>query len=140
MRAIPFLAALLLAGCAQLPPTPEDIQAKRFETVPDKAVIYIVRAPLDSSEASELFLQGTQQVSFQPRTYYRWEVPPGTYRITGMGAGAASATVAAAPGQLYFLKYTVIEDPSDGGVQLTALRPVTDRTGRDLVSGAELVR
>lgn len=40
-RALPV--AILIAGCAQLPPTPQDIQAKKFEGVPDKAVIYRVR-------------------------------------------------------------------------------------------------
>jgi hypothetical protein len=140
MRAVPFAAALLLAGCAQLPPTPEDIQAKRFQTIPDKAVIYIVRAPLDSTESSELYLHGMRQISMHRGTYYRWEVPPGTYRITGMGAGAASATVTGAPGRIYFLKYTVIGDPTDGGVQVAALQAISERTGRDLVSTAELVR
>jgi hypothetical protein len=134
------LAALVLAGCAQIPPSPEDIQAKRFEPVADKGVIYIVRSPLDSSEGSSLALDGTRQISTWPGTYYRWEVAPGTYRITGTGAGTETATVAAAPGRIYFLRYTVFGDPTDGGVQVTALQPVGERAGRELVMRAELLR
>jgi hypothetical protein len=39
-----LIALLLLAGCvAPLPPMPEDAVAKRFEPLPDKAVIYLAR-------------------------------------------------------------------------------------------------
>jgi len=135
-----WLALLGIAGCAQLPPSPEDIQAKRFETVPDKAVIYIVRAPLDSSEPSELALEGTQQISTYPGTYYRWEVAPGTYAIAGMGFSMASATVTAAAGQIYFLQHTVIGDRSDGGVQVTDLQAISEQRGRRLVLRSQLLR
>lgn len=139
MRALSW-AALVLAGCAQLPPTPEDIQAKRFEPVADKAVIYIVRAPLDSSVQGMLALDGMRQIKVWPGTYYRWEVLPGTYRITGVGAGTETATVAAAPGRLYFLKYTVFGDRTDGAAQVVALQTVSERVGRELVMNSELLR
>ena len=139
MRALSW-AALVLAGCAQLPPTPEDIQAKRFEPLADKAVIYIVRAPLDSSVQGMLALDGMRQIKVWPGTYYRWEVLPGTYRITGVGAGTETATVAAAPGRLYFLKYTVFGDRTDGAVQVAALQTVSERVGRELVMNSELLR
>jgi len=45
-----LVVAVMLAGCVQLPPTPQDIQAKKFEGVPDKAVIYIVRDLPDFSD------------------------------------------------------------------------------------------
>jgi hypothetical protein len=34
----------------------------------------------------------------------------------------------------------VFGDPTDGGVQVTALQPVGERTGRELVMRAELLR
>lgn len=37
-RAISAIFALLLAGCAAQPPSPQDLQAKRFETIPDRSV------------------------------------------------------------------------------------------------------
>ena len=133
------LAALLLAGCAQLPPTPQDIQAKRFEPVPDKAVIYVVRARIDSFEVSGLALDDGQQITTQRGSYYRWEVMPGTRRISGVGPAMESVTLAAAPGRIYFLEHTVIGDPTDGGVQLTALRQIGEQAGRELVLRSQLL-
>src|SRR5215813_13198643 len=87
-----FSIALLLAGCAQLPQTQADIQAKRFESVAGKSVIYVVRTPMDSWEPSSLLLDSSAQVTTHRGTYYRWEVAPGTHRIAGMGAAVESVT------------------------------------------------
>jgi hypothetical protein len=47
MRNVPIAGiALILAGCAQVPPSPQEIGAKKFEAVPDRAVVYIVQNPL----------------------------------------------------------------------------------------------
>lgn len=136
-----LLAVLLLAGCAQLPPSPEDVRAKRFETLPDKAVIYVVRAPLDSSEASTLALgSGSAQITTQRGTYYRWEVAPGTHVVSGVGPALESVRLSAAPGRIYFFQHTVIGDPHDGGVQLTALRQIGEQAGRSLVMRSRLLQ
>ena len=46
---------LLIAGCAsQLPPPPGNSQAKRFESIADKSVIYVVRQRVDSDEGRTL--------------------------------------------------------------------------------------
>lgn len=131
--------ALLLAGCAQLPQTQADIQAKRFESVADKSVIYVVRTPMDSWEASSLLLDNSQ-ISTQRGTYYRWEVTPGAHRITGFGFGSESVTLNTTPGKIYFLEHTVLADRDDGGVILTRLREVGDQQGRTLVGYAEMLR
>ena len=135
-----LVPALLLSGCAQLPPSPQDIQAKRFEVAPDKAVIYVVRTPMDSKEMSGLALGGTHQINMHWGTYYRWEVAPGTHRVAGSGPTIESVTLTAAPGRIYFLEHTVVGDPDDGGVQFTALREIGDQYGRNLVTRSELLR
>ena len=89
MRRIAAIA-LVLAGCAQLPPPPEDAQAKRFEAVPGKSVIYVVRQPVDSDEGRTLALDDAATITTWQRTYYRWVTDPGVHRI----AGVASATEA----------------------------------------------
>src|SRR5262245_22248613 len=71
-----LIATLLVAGCAQLPPTPEDVQAKRFQSVPDKAVIYVVRRSMDSREGRGLTLDDRLTITTYPKSYYRWEVAP----------------------------------------------------------------
>ena len=87
-----LLAVLLLAGCVQLPPTPQDVQAKRFEPVPGQSVIYVVRSPLDSSEPQGLMLDGHATISTLPGTYFRWEVPPGQHHIQGYAFGNESVS------------------------------------------------
>ena len=138
-RALATTAALLLVGCAQLPPSPADLQAKRFETVPDKAVIYVVRQPMDSWEPGGLLIDTGETVTLFPHTYYRWEVPPGTRRIEGTGPWNVYLTFRVEPGRIYFLRHTVFGTRRTGP-QLGALTPVDERLGRELVLGSELVR
>jgi len=131
-----LVAALLLAGCTQLPPSPQDIQAKKFQTTPDKAVIYVVRTPMDSWEPSSLSL-GNAQITTHRGTYYRWEVAPGTHRVAGFSVESVTLTTTA--GRIYFLEHTVLGDPDDGGIQLTRLREVGDQAGRRLVMYSQLL-
>lgn len=130
------VSALLLAGCVQLPPTPQDIQAKRFEAVPDRSVIYIVRTPVDSFEASPLALDDRAQIQLWAGTYYRWEVPPGTHRIAGVGRPNEVVTLTTAPGQVYFLEHTV-RGTRRSGPQITALRQVDEGYGRSLIQRSQ---
>ncbi len=136
MRTVLLIAAVL-AGCAQLPPTPADIQAKRFEVPPGKAVIYVVRTLLDSRESSGLVLEKGGLVMTLPGTYYRWEVDPGMHRVDGFGVGTESVTLQAVAGQIYFLEHTVVGDRRSGP-QLTWLERIGDAEGRALVEKSEL--
>jgi hypothetical protein len=135
-----LVIALALAGCAQLPPSPQDVQAKRFEPVPGQSVIYVVRTPLDSSEPQSLRLNEVTTVTTYPGTYVRIEVAPGRQHLQGSGFGGESLTLTTQPGAVYFLEHTVVGDPDDGGVQMTGLRQVNEGRGRDLVARSELVR
>ena len=127
-----------IAGCAQLPPTPADIQAKRFEPVADKAVIYIVRQPLDSHEAGWLLLDNGEQITTLRGTYYRWEVEPGVRKIMGVTPGGTDAVLNVQPGQIYFLRHTVLGTPRTGPT-FTALTPIGPQLGRSLVTHSELL-
>jgi hypothetical protein len=135
-----LLSALFLAGCAQVPPLPEDVQARKFESVPGKSVIYVVRQLMDSDEGNTLTLDDRAVITTYRGTYYRWEVEPGTHRVATLGFGTASVTLNTAPGGIYFLEHTVLADRDDGGVQVIALREVGDQAGRALVMRAELLR
>mgnify|MGYP003576658670 CR=1 FL=1 len=136
--AFALLSAMLFLGCAQLPPSPQDLQAKRFETVPDKAVIYLVREPLDSWESGGLLMDTGEQVTLLPQTYYRWEVSPGTHRIDGTGPWNVSLTVSVESGRIYFLRHTVFGSRRSGP-SLARLSPVGDSLGRELVMRSELI-
>ena len=136
-RAI-LVFATLLAGCVQIPPTPQDTQAKRFDAVPDKAVIYIVRPSVDSPNTGMIVLGNSGTISTQPGTYYRWEVAPGTHRIEGFGPWTAAATVRAEAGKIYFVQHTVQGNIRDG-VSTMSLQQIGDADGRRLVGNAQLL-
>lgn len=96
-----LLIALALAGCVQLPPTPEDIQARKFERLPDKAVIYVVRdSPDFSSSESTLWLDDAATIKTYPGTYFRWEVAPGEHKISGYGADTGAIALKAEAGSV----------------------------------------
>jgi hypothetical protein len=133
-----LLAVLLLAGCAApLPPTPQDLQAKRFETLPDKGVIYVVRPLPDfSDDPTPITLGDFAQITTYPGTYYRWEVEPGVHRIDGFGVDNGRIAVRAEAGRLYFVEQRVssfFRNPQS----FFALIP--EPHGRAAVSRAELV-
>jgi hypothetical protein len=138
-RTLIALFCLGLVGCAQLPPSPADIQAKRFEPVTDKAVIYVVRQPMDSHESGWLLLDNHEQITTLPGTYFRWEVEPGVRRIMGVTPGGADAVLNVQSGQIYFLRHTVFGTPRTGPT-ITALSPVDPQLGRSLVAHSELLR
>jgi hypothetical protein len=113
MRSLLIGLALVLAGCQQIPLTPQDIQARKFETVPDKGVIYLVRDNPDFSEAgAAVDLDSSVRLTTYAGTYYRWEVAPGAHTIMAFGAGTGQIQVKAERGKLYFVQQRV------GGIPL----------------------
>ena len=103
-RRLFLVLALSLAACAPLPPTPQDIEAKRFETVPGESVIYVVRPYPDAShEGATLWLDDRVMGSTFPGTYFRWIVPPGRHRIAGYAGDSGNLTLDTAPGRVYFV-------------------------------------
>ena len=106
---IALALALTLTGCQQLPPSPEDLQAKKFEAVPDNAVIYLARdAPDFSPLQSQASVGDKMMLKTYPGTYYRWEVPAGRHTITGFGEDSGTITVQGEPGKIYFVQQRVV--------------------------------
>ncbi|MDP2707848.1 MAG: DUF2846 domain-containing protein [Burkholderiales bacterium] len=103
-----FCLLLLLAACATREPGPEELRSKRFETVPDKAVVYLYRDLLDfSNNPTTLTLDGQSLGSTYPGTYYRLELPPGRHRIAGFAGDAGAVVFDTQPGKLYFMRHVV---------------------------------
>ena len=99
------IIALLLAGCAPLPPHPQDAQAKRLEPVPGKSVIYLLRDRPDfSSVAAPVMLDDNFMGTTYEGTYFRWEVAPGNHRIAGFASDSAVIDLTTQPGQVYFVQ------------------------------------
>lgn len=127
-----------LAGCVQLPPSAQDIQAQRFEPVPGKAVVYIVRDNLGPLLDDTLWLGDSGTITTHTGTYYRWEVAPGTIRIAGFGASNASLTLSAEAGKVYFVLHGV-KGTDRSGVQLSYLMRLDEQNGRERVARARLL-
>ena len=107
-RRLPILIALGLAGCTPLPPSPQDIQAKKFEAVPGEAVIYVVRDSLDfSNDEAPIYIGEKVRVTTFPGTYYRWVVPAGRHTIAGFGQDNGTITVTVEQGKIYFVQQRV---------------------------------
>ena len=103
-----WVIALLLAGCVQLPPTPQDLQAKKFEAVPDKAVVYLVRDYPDFSDAAAtIYLGEAAMITTYAGTYYRWEAEPGTHRISGFPGDMGAIVLRVEAGRIYYVQQRV---------------------------------
>ena len=103
-------ALFAFAGCAPLPPTPEDTQAKKFEPAPPgKAVIYLVRTNPDWGDlTATVFLDDEMMGSTHQGTYFRWEVNPGRHRITGFASDMGAITLDVQAGRTYFVQHSVL--------------------------------
>ncbi len=139
MWKVPMVALILtLAGCQQLPLTPEDIQARKFEAVPDKAVIYLLRDDPDfSGTEARVDLGDNVNLRTYPGTYYRWEVPPGTHRIMSFGGDTGQIRVQAERGKVYFVQQRV------AGMRLapeSTFELISESQARAVVSRSVLVK
>jgi hypothetical protein len=137
MRRILFIMLLAFAGCQQLPPTPADTQARRFETIPDMSVIYIVRDnPDHNTVPATLLLDERMSVTTYEGTYYRWEVPPGEHRITGMGADVGRITLQTQAGRIYFVRQWTAPFM---GYASSYFKPVEEQEARAVIARSTLV-
>jgi len=132
-----MLFLLSLAACVQMPPSPEDIEAKRFQPIPDKAVVYVARQRMDSDEAGTLMLDDRITITTLRGTYHRWEVDPGPHKIEGVAASPIRVVFNAEPGRIYYFMHTVFGTMRMGTTS-SALQPVSDAQGQALVRQAQL--
>ena len=132
-----LLVVAILAGCAPLPPTPQDIEAKRFEPVPGKAVIYVVREYPDlSREVATVMLDDRMMGSTYPGTYFRWVVEPGRHHIRGYAGDAGAITLDVGPNRIYFIQQSVSQ--FFHGFAQSYFRPIPEPYGRAAVLRGEL--
>jgi hypothetical protein len=137
-RSLLLVLSILVAGCVQLPLTPDDIQARKFESVPDKAVIYLVRdSPDFTSVMATLWLGEKLRITTYPGTYFRWEVPAGTHRIAGAGPDTGRITIEAQSGRIYFVQERVLLAGWDLG--RSSFELATEANGKAIVQRSVLL-
>ncbi len=105
MRYLLLTLFALVAGCAQLPPPPEDSFAKRFEPKPGRAVIYLARHALEPTFIAPVVINGQMIGSTYRGTYMRIEVPAGRHVLRGMAGDSGGISIETVPGRIYYLEH-----------------------------------
>ena len=134
-----LLVLLALAGCvAPLPPSPQEIEAKRFEAVPGKAVIYLVREYPDlSRDAGTVMLDDNMMGSTYPGTFFRWVVEPGRHQIRGFAGDPGAMIIDVLPDRVYYIQQSYTRGFTGFGQSF--FRLIAEPYGRDAVMRSELV-
>ena len=102
-------AALAVAGCASTPEASRerDAEAKRFESRPDAAVIYVYRSDFASTEMASddtvLYVDGRLIGATLPLTFFRFDVREGVHLLHGYGHDQGRLTLETRAGQIYFV-------------------------------------
>ncbi len=132
------IAGLLfaLSACVPLPPLPGDAAAKRFEPVPDRAVIYVVRHPLEPNFVAPILLDDQMIGPTYPGTYIRMVVPGGMHRIAGFAVDSGLINLQAQPGQIYFISQTTYGFKRS--LTRSSFQLVDAQFGRSLVLGGTM--
>ena len=124
-----LLLAIALAGCASTPQATRerDAEAKRFESRPDAAAIYVYRDAVgpedDGSNDPVLFVDRRLLGAVLPGTFFRFDVRAGAHELRAASHSQATLKLDARYGELYFVSLTMT-----AGVP--ALRRVEPETGR----------
>lgn len=130
--------AFVIAACAQIPPSPQEIEAKKFEPVPGKAVVYIVQSAVGPSFSAGIALDDGTQITTWTGTFYRWVTTPGTHRLVNTVPLSASITLQVEAGKIYFVEQWVTGWRGD--VTNSRLEQVSDSTGREMVSSSSMIK
>lgn len=123
--AILAAAVLALGGCTSVSqaPTARDAEAKRFQTRPDVATLYVYRddfAPVEpASEHPVLYLDGRLIGGTLPKTYFRIDVPAGEHLLHGTGYDQGTLKLDTRSEGLYFVSL----QPITGTSRFTLVAP-----------------
>jgi hypothetical protein len=129
------LACALLGGCAATPEASrqDDAEAKRFDSAPGAAIVYLYRADAPGGRANTtLWLDGRLIGESLPYTYFRASVRPGKNLLSAFAGDPGRLEFETRGGEVYFVAISVRGD--DGG-GISDFRLVSPDVGR-----AQIVR
>jgi hypothetical protein len=135
---------LIISGCVSavmmltppnvpLAPEQADAEAKRFQSQPGKASIYVIREDIFTGQAAlfQVNLDGKDQGTLSRGTYFLFMVPPGKHVVDFTGdVGRGTETIYAVEGGIYYLEIR----PRSG-----LMAPPTNIFRIDLQRGRQLI-
>jgi hypothetical protein len=129
--ALALVASLaFLGGCASTPEASpgDDADAKRFESAPGAAFIYLYREDAQSSGIATIWIDDRLVGQTVPMTYFRVAVRPGHNRISASGADMGRLEIDTRAGDVYFVAMQVAGEME--GSSATVFRSVTPEAGK----------
>lgn len=149
MKKIYFIIVLtifyLLAGCASVTPTSlplestqYDTEAKKFVSVPDKAVLYIYRDQFTGSIWQiPVFINGKFIGKTGGYTFFRIEIEPGSYTIQSNAENTSKLQLNVEAGKIYYVRHKT----KTGFKEIRAdLVLVDEKTGKDGVIQSRMLK
>jgi hypothetical protein len=133
LRITPALVLLLaiLGGCASTPESSpqSDAEAKRFESAPRAAIIYLYRADTPGgSGTSTIWVDGRIVGQTLPATYFRVPVRPGRNRISAYASDQGQLEIETRQDGVYFVSMRVAG--TDETAPNTLFRSVAPEVGK----------
>ncbi len=127
----PLLLLALLGGCAATPEaSPQsDAEAKRFESAPRTAVVYLYRADSPSvGGTGTLWADGRLVGQTLAKTYFRLILRPGRNHINAAGNDLGRIEIQTQENEVYFVAMDVLGE--DEGSTSTIFRSVPSAAGK----------
>jgi hypothetical protein len=123
-------ACALLAGCAATPEASRqsDAEAKRFDSAPGAAIVYLYRADLPNNRGvSTLWLDGRLIGELLPATYFRVAVRPGKNLLTALAGDTGRLEFETRGGEVYFIAISVLGNDGAGVSHFRIVSPDVSR-------------
>ena len=128
-----LILALLSGGCSTTPEASResDADAKRFESVPRAAIVYLYRADIRGGVAT-VWVDNRLVGQTVSATYFRVAVRPGRNIIAGSGHAAGRIVINTSAEGVYFVEMQVLgESESDS---TTIFRSVPAQAGQQAIA------
>ena len=124
------LLLALLGGCAATSEASReaDVEAKRFESAPRAAIIYLYRADTPSNATSTIWVDDRIVGQSLPATYFRVAVRPGRNRIAAFAPDQGRLEIDTRGGGVFFVAMRVGGDVDTPGN--TLFRSVPPEAGK----------
>ena len=131
-QVLTVLALAFLSGCASVAmmDAAEDTRAKSFAPPPGKANIYVYRnETMGAAITMEVMLDGNSAGKTASKTYFLFEVSPGTHELASKAENTSTLRIDAQAGRNYFVWQEVKMGVMSARSQLSLVDDTTGRAG-----------